>query len=103
VETKNLTSKEIIKILKEHRAILKKYDVKKIGLFGSYVKGEQKEDSDMDFIVEFEKPSFDNFMNLIFYLENLFGKKVDILTPDGVRSIRVKKVAEDIERDVSYV
>lgn len=103
METKNLTSKEIIKILKEHRAILKKYDVKKIGLFGSYVKGEQKEDSDMDFIVEFEKPSFDNFMNLIFYLENLFGKKVDILTPDGVRSIRVKKVAEDIERDVSYV
>ncbi len=103
METKTLTRKEIIKTLKEHRAVLKKYDVKKIGLFGSYVKGEQKEDSDIDFLVEFKKPSFDNFMNLIFYLENLFGTKVDILTPDGVKSIRVKKVAEDIERNVSYV
>ena len=66
---KNLTDKEIISALEKHSSILKKYKVKKIGLFGSYVRGEQRENSDIDFIVEFEEPSFDNFMDLAFYLE----------------------------------
>lgn len=100
---KELVCQEIIEILKAHHNILKKYKVKRIGLFGSYVKEKQKEQSDIDFLVEFDKPNFDNFMDLAFYLEDLFGRKVDILTPEGVRSIRVKKVAENIERDVIYV
>ncbi len=80
METRKLTDKVILKILKEQKEILKKYGVKRIGLFGSFVRGEQKEYSDIDFLVEFEKPSFDNFMDLAFYLEDLFGKKVELIT-----------------------
>ncbi len=77
---KELTEKEIMSLLKEHRDILKKYRVKRIGLFGSYVRGEQKRRSDIDFLVEFEEPTFDNFMDLAFYFEGLFGKKIELIT-----------------------
>ncbi|MGA2464421.1 MAG: nucleotidyltransferase family protein [Thermodesulfobacteriota bacterium] len=75
-----LTDKEIMSLLKEHRDILKKYRVKRIGLFGSYVRGEQRRYSDIDFLVEFEEPTFDNFMDLVFSLEDLFSKKVELIT-----------------------
>jgi predicted nucleotidyltransferase len=77
---KELTDKKIMSLLKGHNDILKKYKVKRIGLFGSYVRGEQKKRSDIDFLVEFEEPNFDNFMDLIFYLEDLFRKKVELIT-----------------------
>ncbi len=90
-------------VLRQHQDILKKYKVRRIGLFGSYAKGKQNKRSDIDFLVEFEEPTFDNFMGLIKYLEKLFGKKVDILTPEGVESIRVKEIARNIKRNVVYV
>ncbi len=77
---KELTNKEIISLLKKNKHLLKKYKVKKIGLFGSYVRGEQKRHSDIDFLVEFEEPNFDNFMDLAFSLEDLFRKKVELIT-----------------------
>jgi len=77
---KALTDKEIIGQLKKHKDLLKKFKVKRIGLFGSYVRGEQKKHSDIDFLVEFEEPSFDNFMDLVFSLEDLLGKKVELIT-----------------------
>ena len=80
MKAKELTEKEILKILREHNDILRKYRVKRIGLFGSYVRGEQKKGSDIDFLVEFEVPNFDNFMDLTFYLEDLFGTKVELIT-----------------------
>ncbi|MGA1795752.1 MAG: nucleotidyltransferase family protein [bacterium] len=80
MKVKRLTEKEILKTLKQHSDTLKKYGVKRIGLFGSYVRGEQRDDSDIDFLIELEKPSFDNFMDLAFYLEDLFGKKVELIT-----------------------
>ncbi|PKN00006.1 MAG: nucleotidyltransferase [Elusimicrobia bacterium HGW-Elusimicrobia-2] len=88
--------------LKENREVLKKYTVKKIGLFGSFVQNRQKVSSDIDFVVEFNKPSFDNLIGLIDYLEKLFDRKVDVLTSEGVKNIRVKKVAEDIKRNLIY-
>ena len=98
-----INSEFIVKVLKDHKDILEKYDVKRIGLFGSYVRGKQTPQSDIDFLVEFGKPSFDNFMDLAFYLEDLFGKKVDLLTPAGVKDIRVKEVAKNIMDGVIYV
>lgn len=78
---------EILKILKKHKRELKdKFGVKRIGIFGSYVRGEQKESSDIDILVEFEKgkKNFDNFMNLAFFLEKILGKKVDLVTVEGI-------------------
>lgn len=77
---KELTDKKIMNLLKKHSDILKKYKVRRIGLFGSYVRGEQKRNSDIDFLVEFEEANFDNFMDLVFSLEDLFSKKVELIT-----------------------
>jgi predicted nucleotidyltransferase len=62
-------------LLKEHKALLKKFKVKRIGLFGSYVRGEQKKDSDIDFLVEFEELNFDDFMDLFFFWRICLGKR----------------------------
>ena len=77
---KELTDKEIMTLLRKHSEILKRYKVKRIGLFGSYARGEQKRYSDIDFLVELKEPTFDNFMDLVFDLEGLFGKKVELIT-----------------------
>ena len=53
MKTEKLTGEKIIRALKKHSDILKRYGVKKIGLFGSYIRGEQKEYIDIDFMVEF--------------------------------------------------
>ena len=103
MKNKVLTSKEIISILNEKKNILERYTVKKIGLFGSFAKDKQDKNSDIDLIVEFGNPDLDNFMNLVDYLENLFGRRVEVLTPIGVDTIRIKEVAEDIKRSVIYV
>ena len=101
--SKTITTNKIINILKNHKDEIHRYGVIKIGLFGSFAKGSSNKRSDLDFLVEFEEPSFDNYMNLINYLEKLFGRKVDVLTPGGVDSIRIKSVADSIRRSVIYV
>jgi hypothetical protein len=76
---------DIIEILKKHKDIIqKKYTVKKIGIFGSYAKGTQKKSSDIDILVELETPTYNNFINLAFYLEELYGKKIDLITMKGL-------------------
>jgi len=78
-------SMNIIDILKSHeREIKEKFGVRRIGLFGSFARGEQKDTSDVDILVEFEEPTFDNFMNLAFFLEDLFGRRVELVTPDSL-------------------
>lgn len=95
---------DVIEILKEHKQEIKvKYGVERIAVFGSCARREQKKGSDVDLVVEFEKPSFDNFMELAFYLEELLGRNVDILTPDGIKGIRIKEIADDIMRSTIYV
>lgn len=100
---KSLTSRGIIAQLQKQHDALNQFKVKRIGLFGSYAAGRQTQKSDIDFIVEFSEPTFDNFMGLVTFLEKLFKKKVDVLTPEGVESIRIKSVAENIQRNTVYV
>lgn len=101
---KMLTKEEILRKIEENKEKIKEYGVKRIGIFGSFVSGEQKEGSDLDFVVEFEVggKSYNNFINLVFFLEGLFDKKVDLLTREGVKSIRIKEVRESIEKSVEY-
>ena len=78
-------SMNAIDILKRHeREIKKRFGVRRIGLFGSFARGEQKDTSDVDILVEFDDPTFDNFMNLAFFLEDLFGRRVELVTPDSL-------------------
>jgi predicted nucleotidyltransferase len=102
-KTQRATGNRIISVLREHEDVLKKYKVKRIGLFGSYAQGKPHRRSDIDFLVEFEQPNFDDFMSLAAYLERLFGKKIDLLTPEGVKGIRVRGIAEKITRNLLYV
>ncbi|MCX7810144.1 MAG: nucleotidyltransferase family protein [Leptospiraceae bacterium] len=75
------TIQEIQRILKEHKEeIREKYGIVIVGVFGSYARGEQKESSDVDIIVELESPIGLKFYELWDYLENLLGIKVDVLT-----------------------
>jgi len=81
---KEYTANEILEILRTHKSLLKKYKVIRIGLFGSHSRSQSNDESDIDFIVDFEEKSFDNFIELAFDLEDLFGRKVDLLTEKGI-------------------
>jgi predicted nucleotidyltransferase len=95
---------KVIEILrKEMPYCVSEYGVKRIGLFGSYAKGTPSQGSDIDILVEFEKPIGLRFMEFAEYLENLLGSRVDILTPAGIESIRINQVARDITESIVYV
>lgn len=98
-----LTKAQILRTLKKQNHALKQFSVRRIGLFGSYARDQQTTKSDIDFIVEFDKPTYDNFYSLCVYLERLFKRRVEVLTPDGVDSIRVGEVAQSIRESVVYV
>ena len=98
-----LASRTFAPWLRDHDEAMKKYSVNKIGLFGSFARGEQKRGSDIDLLVEFEKPTYDNFYDLIVYLEKVFRRKVQVLTPCALETMRVKEVAEGIRDSVVYV
>nr|WP_081826551.1 nucleotidyltransferase family protein [Persephonella sp. KM09-Lau-8] len=79
---------EIKQTLKEKFPEIKeKYGVKNLYIFGSYVRGEQTPESDIDILVEFEKgkKTFRNYMRLKFHLEELYGLKVDLVIKEAVR------------------
>ena len=93
-----ITKKEIIKRLKENREILKQKEVKKIGIFGSAIKG-KKNPKDIDVLVEFKKTNFNNYIALLFFLEKLFKKRVDLIIESDLRPelSYVKKEAEYVK------
>lgn len=82
---KDLSKDKIIDIIKRHKSDIKKLGVKKIGLFGSFLKRTNTKKSDLDFLVTFNKPTFDNYMELKFMLEKLFKKKVDLIMEDNLK------------------
>lgn len=98
-----LTKAQIVRTLKKQDDALKRYSVRRIGLFGSYARGDQTAKSDIDFLVEFDRPTYDNFYGLCVYLQKLFKRKVEVLTPSAVASIRVNEVARRIRETVVYV
>ena len=97
-----LTAHGILVALHEHQDVLEQYSVQRIGLFGSYARGEQQPGSDLDFLVEFREPTLEHFLGLVDYLEGLFGRRIDVLTLGGVANIRVPRVAEEIRKSVVY-
>ena len=96
---KNLS--EIRELLLKNKDLLKKrFKVKEIGLFGSYVRGEQKEDSDVDILVEFEEtPTLLEFLELENYLSELLGVKVDLVIKRALKP----KIKETVLKEVVYV
>ena len=78
---------QVISLLSNHREeILRRFSVQRLSVFGSAARDEMRERSDVDMLVEFQGPAtFDGYMDLKFYLEDLFGTKVDLVTIDDVK------------------
>ena len=100
---KKRSKQEILAVLRSDNETLRRYGVRRIGLFGSHASGRQRATSDVDLVVDFETPSFDNFIGLTEHLERLLGKRVEVLTPQGIAGIRVREVADSIKRSIVYV
>jgi predicted nucleotidyltransferase len=95
------TLKEIKSILMAHKnEIEKKFKVEEIGIFGSYVKGEQNEKSDLDILVKFKEPvGLFEFLELEEYISNLLGIKVDLVSKKALKP----KIGEYILKEVFYL
>jgi uncharacterized protein len=79
-KTTRLTRASILKMLNEHEPMLRRYSVKRIGLFGSYVRNRPRRGSDVDFLVEFVTPTYDNFYDLSISLERLLRRRIELVT-----------------------
>lgn len=99
-----LTREQVIELLRDSYAFLaSEFGVRRIGLIGSFVKGHSHEASDIDILVEFARPIGLRFVKLVDYLENLLGRKVEVLTPAEFQNIRSQRVAKSITQSVVYV
>ncbi|MEF8889034.1 MAG: nucleotidyltransferase family protein [Desulfohalobiaceae bacterium] len=90
---------EILSFLQNHREEIKdRFSVRRIGLFGSVLHGTADADSDVDILVELDQPTFDNYMDLKFFLEDSLNRSVDLVLADSVKP-RLKPI---ISNEVTY-
>ena len=90
-------AEEIKNILAEYEEELRsKFHVKKLGIFGSYARNEQRENSDIDIMVDFEGPIRLEFVDLAECLETILGVTVDLVPRDAIKPNRWKCVAQDL-------
>ncbi len=97
MKTAALDRDQIITFLRSHKDLLEKeFGVTKIALFGSYARGEQTGTSDIDLLIEAKEHKFRNRLRLRDFLEEAFGKKVDIGYFGTVRGFIMRGIEEDI-------
>lgn len=89
---------DVIKVLGENREAIRGFGVRSVGLFGSCARGEESATSDLDFLVEFEKKTFDAYMGLKEFLEDLFGCRVDLVLEGTVKP----RLRESIMKEVVH-
>ncbi|MCF8230965.1 MAG: nucleotidyltransferase family protein [Bacteroidales bacterium] len=95
-----MSKEEILKKLEELKPILHNdFAVKEIGVFGSFVDEKQSDDSDIDILVELERPIGWKFFSLEKYLEQAFGRKIDLVTKKALK----KQIKDNILQKVKYV
>ncbi len=89
---------EILRILKKLKEDIKiKYKVKSIGIFGSYINNEQTDDSDIDFLVEFEENAdLFHYVGLTLFLEEQFNKKVDVISKPALKEELKKSILQEV-------
>lgn len=99
MNTTNTSKEYIFKILHHDQDKIRLLGVRRLGLFGSFVRQEQNDDSDIDFLVEFEegKKSFDNFIQLSFLLEHIFKRHIELVTPEGISPYIAPYILKEVE------
>ena len=92
---------DVIDLLRKNSETFQGFGIKRIGVFGSFISGEQTEKSDVDLLIEFEKTkkTFQNFMGTANFAESILERNVDILTPESLSPY----IAPYIERNIEYV
>lgn len=96
INKQNLNSKQIMKKIESKKEEIKKKSVKKIGLFGSFLKGKQKPGSDVDILIEFKEPTFDNYAEVLILLEKILKRKIDLITKSSLRP-ELKHIIKETE------
>lgn len=81
----NRSRDEILKILEENSQTIRAYGVRQLGLFGSIARGEGTATSDLDFVVQFDRNTFDGYMNAKAFLEQLLGCRVDLVIESTIK------------------
>jgi len=95
-----LDKEKVLKVIKAQENLFNNYHIKTLALFGSTARNEATENSDLDFLVDFNKsPTLSMYMNLKFYLEELFNKPVDLVTIKSIKPI----IKESILAEAVYV
>ena len=85
MESHPLSRARVVQLLQAHRAEMDRFGVRSISIFGSVARDEAGDGSDVDVMVDFgPEPTFRGYMDLKFYLEDLFGTKVDVVTPGAL-------------------
>lgn len=94
------SKQEVVERLQSASRRLVSLGVKGIGLFGSFVTGRQTPASDVDILVEFEpaRHSFDSFMDLSFFLEDILGRRVELVTPESLSPHIGPHILREVER-----
>ena len=95
-----MDANEIERKLEEKKVYMKGvFHIREIGLFGSYIRGEQTASSDIDVLVKFEKghKDFFNYMRLKYYLEGLLGRNVDLVIKNAVKLRLRKRIFSEVE------
>lgn len=95
-----ITHKEqVFAILHQHHSTLQQLGVRRYGLFGSFVRNEVHPTSDIDLLVEFEpqQKTFDHYMTLAFFLEDILGRPVDVLTPESLSPHSGSRILAEVE------
>lgn len=93
------TKAQVMHLIEQHHQDLQRLGVHRCGLFGSFVRNAMTEQSDVDILVEFEpkQKNFNNFMDLCFFLEDLFGRSVDVVTPESLSPFFGHKILAEVE------
>lgn len=93
------SKQELLSAISTNREVIKSYGVNHLGIFGSFSKGTSTELSDVDLLVDFVpgKKTFDNFMDLSFFLEELFGRKVELVTPQSLSKFIGPYILKEVE------
>jgi predicted nucleotidyltransferase len=93
------TKQDILDVLEQNQSRLRTLGVSRIGLFGSFVRGEQRLDSDIDLLVEFEpaRKTFDTFMELSFFLEEVLEHRIELVTVESLSPYIGPHILKEIE------
>jgi len=80
-----MTREDILAAIRANEPRLRELSVRELALFGSFARGDQTEGSDIDFLVEFDQKTFDTYLDTKELLENLFGRKVDLVIKANIK------------------